>query len=226
MTKPIIQSMYDYYDERALEYEQVYKTGTGPTTISDPHAYIEETAVVSKLVKKHCKGKLIDIACGTAFWLPYYAKKCSEILLIDQSENMLKQAEKKVNSLGIKNKSQLISDNIFNHTFDNNYFDSALIGFFIGHFIERSENKFFNILKTILKESGVFIIVDSIWSEERRKIRKKAGIQTRILNNGRPFDIYKKYFTEQDIIKLSNKYHFKADILHQGRTFICFKGSL
>lgn len=37
-------------------------------------------------------GRLLDLACGTAYWLPHYAANCPRITLFDQSDRMLAEA--------------------------------------------------------------------------------------------------------------------------------------
>ncbi len=45
-------SMFEYYNERAGEYDEIYTLGTGPSSIPDPQAYKAETGILAAIAKK------------------------------------------------------------------------------------------------------------------------------------------------------------------------------
>jgi hypothetical protein len=73
--------MLRYYDERAPEYEEAYVLGTGTASIPDPQVFRTEAAVLGGIVERCAHGRLMDLACGTGYWLPSYARRCSRITL-------------------------------------------------------------------------------------------------------------------------------------------------
>ena len=87
------QSMFRYYDERATKYEDAYLLGTGTASLRDPHVFQREAKLLGGMVQRVAYGELIDLACGTAFWLPHYAPRCRSITLFDQSERMLRRVQ-------------------------------------------------------------------------------------------------------------------------------------
>jgi len=88
--------MLAYYNERASEYEEAYTRGTGTASITDPAVFTTEIAVLEDIVRGFGRGHLLDVACGTGYWLPHYIANCSRITLFDQSEQMLAECESKV----------------------------------------------------------------------------------------------------------------------------------
>ena len=124
------QSSLTYYEERAQEYDELYILGKRPSLIPDPELYRGEVKVLTDIAGKISGGDLLDLACGTAFWLPYYAAACRGITLFDQSEAMLAEAEKKVIHQGVQDKTRFITGKFFNHDFQGDSFDVVLIGFF------------------------------------------------------------------------------------------------
>ena len=85
MDADLRQRMLAYYDERAPEYDEAYTLGTGTASISDPEVFKAEARVLSGIVGQVAHGRIMDLACGTAYWLSDYAANCSHITLFDQS---------------------------------------------------------------------------------------------------------------------------------------------
>ena len=220
------ESMCRYYDERAQEYDEIYTLGRGPASISDPSAYTSEVRVLSEIVGELCHGRLVDVPCGTGFWLPHYAQHCSEIALLDQSPGMLAECERRVALLGIKTRCTLIHADVFAYPLRQDGFDGALVGFFLRHLDRASERRLFKILEKALRPGGSFLILDSTWSAERARTRDREGRQTRVLNDGRTFDIYKRYLDQGDVEAMAGAYGLRLSVVHAGRVFIAIHGSL
>jgi ubiquinone/menaquinone biosynthesis C-methylase UbiE len=218
------QALFDYYNERAPEYEQFYY-GKFPTPHSDPDIYTHDRLPIESLVADYIKGNCVDIACGTGFWLPFYHRNCLSITLIDQSESMLAECQKKIRNLGIESKARVIQSNIFTAALGDYSYDSAVIGFLISHFNGTELVGFFNTLKSFLAPGGKFTVIDSLWNEEIKKSRlAKAGMNKRELFDGRKFEIYKRFFDKKDLRELSTKYHFTLDIVYWGKVFFLATG--
>ncbi|MDP3011997.1 MAG: class I SAM-dependent methyltransferase [Candidatus Hydromicrobium sp.] len=214
------KEMMDYYDERAGEYDEIY-IGKGPASLKKD-SYFKDVEEVSKLLTGFGKGKIIDIGCGTGFWFPKYATNCTDFTFVDQSKKMLEECKKRVESLGYLNKSKFVQMNALDLVLDTK-FDSAIIGFLLSHFTDKQERRFFSLLKGILSDNGTFLVLDSTWTDERKKVRTKEEIQERKLNDGRLFKIYKKYFDENDVYQMADKNGFRILNMYLGEAFLTFK---
>jgi len=217
--------MLQYYDERAAEYEEAYVLGTGTASIRDPSVFQVEAPLLGPVVERFAEGRLIDLACGTAYWMPYYARRCSSITLFDQSENMLDQARRKAATLGVADRCAIVRGDFFDDQFSPGAYDSALVGFFASHLTEAQEAAFFAALNSMLAPEGRFLILDSAWTAERARFNAKDGRQHRRLNDGTGFEIYKRYFDEQDIARWANKYRVNLSLEHFGTAFLAVSGS-
>ncbi len=222
MNRTLNEEMMSYYDARAPEYDDIY-LGKGPASIPDPALYKNEAQVTGKIVSKFGTGYLIDIACGTGHWLPYYARNCSKITLVDQSEKMISECRRRVEELGIREKCDFIQSDFFKASFRNNLFDSALIGFFLSHLSSKKEETFFKRLQIILKPDSRLMLVDSTWSKKRQQYRQKEGVQKRALNDGRTFAIYKRYFSKSDIEETLLRHHFRLVSYWEGDAWFTAK---
>ena len=220
MDEQLVQEMLLYYDERAEEYDDVYR-GEGPAIRRYADKYQQNTAQVCEIVAGFGHGHLIDVACGTGFWVPHYARNCERFTFVDQSAGMLAECKRRIENLGLIGVSRFIRGNTFEVALEPAAYDCALVGFLLSHFTAEQEDAFFHKLKEILKPAAQLMIIDSYWSERRKAGgKKREGKQERTLNNGRAFKIYKKYFDESDIERMLARHAFVCESLHIGDMLI------
>lgn len=220
MDEQLAQEMLLYYDERAEEYDDFYR-GKGPAIRCYTDQYQQSTTEVCEIAAGFGHGHIIDIACGTGFWVPHYAANCERFTFVDQSQSMLAECKRRVNNLGLSEASRFIQGNVFEITLEPETYDCAMIGFLLSHFTSEQEDAFFERLKGMLKPAARLMIVDSYWNERRQMGgRIKEGEQERTLNDGRTFKIYKKYLTESDVEELLARHRFTCESLHVGEMFI------
>ena len=225
MDPALRHSMLRYYDERAHEYEDAYVLGTGTASIPDPQVFRREAVLLAGIVERFAHGRLIDLACGTGYWLPRYAARCSQITLIDQAPRMLAECRKKIATLGAPERVAIVQGDVLEHPFTTGAFDSALIGFLISHVTEEQEATLFERLRRLLDAQGRFLILESAWSPERARVNLKIERQERQLNDGSRFEIYKRYLDRQDIDDWTTKYGVATSIEFFGTAFAAVSGS-
>ena len=218
MNQNLKESMFEYYALRSSEFDEIY-LGRGPASISDPQAYQDEVIILSDIVKRTCSGNLLDMACGTAFWLTHYASNCLHITLFDQSQEMLVHAQNRAVSIGVTDRTTAISGNALSYQFRKDQFDTILIAFLISHFTTDQEVRFFRMLKSIIKPNGQILILDSVWNDTRGQTRNKEGLQERSLADGSEFQIYKKYFNENDLSSFITKHGIELSVEYFGKVF-------
>ncbi len=131
------------YDERANEYEEAYILGTGTASIPDTEVFRAEALVLGDIVERFAKGRLIDLACGTGYWMPRYGRACSAVTLFDQSAKMLNECQKKIPALELADRCSLVCGDFFNYEFAAEAYDSALLGFFLSHVTQEQETLVF-----------------------------------------------------------------------------------
>ena len=217
--------MFDYYNERAPEYEEFYDGCTSAKRI-EPALIRKEIAELKEILPDYVKGRTIDIACGTGFWLPYYHMNCPHVTLIDQSENVLSECGKKIAELGIGGKTEILRGDIFTHRYSQEHCESAVVTFLISHFTDDEIDALITSLKGSMATGGRFVIMDNIWNDTVTEIRfEKFGRRTRYLKDGRQFKILKRFFDKSDLEKLSEKHDFRLDIVYYGDVFFLACGT-
>lgn len=225
MDADLRRGMLAYYDERAPEYEEAYTRGTGTASIADPEVFTAEARTLSAIVGRIARGRLMDLACGTSYWLPSYAAACTSLTLFDQSTRMLEESRAKATRLGILERCTFQQDDFFDTTFDRQAYDTVLVGFFLSHLTEAQEAILFAALRTMLAPEGRALILDSAWSPERALVNAKVERQSRRLNDGTAFEIYKRYCDRKDIARWGLDYGFTHRVEHYGRAFYAVSGA-
>jgi ubiquinone/menaquinone biosynthesis C-methylase UbiE len=198
--------MLRYYDERAPEYEQAYTAGTGTASIRDGAVFTREAAMLGIVVERLASGRIVDLACGTGYWLPCYAPRCTSITLIDQSPRMLEESRRKVDALGVGERTHIVCSDVLDVKPEQGAYDVALVGFLISHLTGSEEAALFGALRHFLAPSGRFIVLESAWTPLRARFNEKSERQPRRLNDGTPFEIYKRYIDRDDIAVWSTSY--------------------
>ncbi len=216
------RELFAYYNERAQEYDDVY-CGKG-TAIPHQHLYKKDAAKISNIISSFGKGHIIDIGCGTGYWLPHYARNCEKITLIDVSEKMIAECRNKCDKLGITNKCHCVKGDFFELDFKDHLFDSVLVGFLLSHLTQKTEKAFFEKLRRITVTKAQVFFIDTLWNKLRQQYRKKEGIHERFLNDGRKFRIYKRYFTKSDIHEIFKNNALKLISFSQGHVFFAATG--
>jgi ubiquinone/menaquinone biosynthesis C-methylase UbiE len=209
--------MMDYYDERAPEYDEIYQGG-GPG-IAEPEIYTKDVEAIKAMCRDFGRGHLIDIGCGTGYWLPYYSRNCTEITLVDQSRRMLGECQKRIKEIDADIGVHFVKGNFMDVRFFSKVYDASVIGFFAGHLQGNNEPLFWKKLKRILRPKADLLWIDGSWSEIRKRHRAKEGFQERTLNDGRVFTIFKRYFDKKDIKAVMAKYSLTMHSLYMGNVF-------
>ncbi|UCD19008.1 MAG: methyltransferase domain-containing protein [candidate division WOR-3 bacterium] len=224
MNKIEWHDLFRYYEDRAPEYDDIY-TGKYPG-ISQPEIYAKDVAAITSICGGHGHGHLIDIGCGTGFWLPYYANNCEEITLIDQSGKMLERCSERVAHLGHPIKVNYVRGDFFQLNLNPEAFDSAVVAFLISHLNEEQEIAFFEKLKGLLKSKAQVLWIDGAWSDIRSQSREKEGIQSRRLRDGREYRIFKRYFTDADVSRILSAHAFDPLRIYVGDVFFAVRAGL
>ena len=214
----IIREMMSYYDERTEEYDEIY-LGKSHTTI-DTDVYRKDVANVSEMVSRFGKGHLIDIACGAGFWLPNYARNCNQITFLDQSARMLSKCKDRVEELGLADISSFIQGDFLDIKLEASKYDCALVGFLLSHLTLEQEKTFFRKLEENLKANPQLMFIESAWNKRRQRYQEKEGVQERVLNNGRIFRVYKRYFDKPAVEEMFEWYKFEVISYYTGEAII------
>jgi ubiquinone/menaquinone biosynthesis C-methylase UbiE len=175
---------------------------------------------VSALFSSFGRGDVIDLACGTAFWLSSYAANCGSVTLVDQSGPSLARCTQRVDALGLRGIATIIRGDVLEVPLPEAAYDSCLLGFLISHLTDPHIDTLFERLRTILRPRSELAVIDSGWSEARRPHCQRDSFERRALPGGRSFMIRKKYYDRSELESLLLRHGFMPRAEYIGNVFI------
>jgi ubiquinone/menaquinone biosynthesis C-methylase UbiE len=166
-----------YYDTRAPEYDEWY-LGTGRFAERHRPGWHEEVETLIATLRGLPPARTLDVACGTGFLTQHLR---GEITALDQSDRMLSIARKRVPL------ARFVQGDALSLPFEDGQFERLITGHFYGHLQSGDRERFLGEARRVAAQ---LVIVDSA----TRPDHAPEELQTRILNDGSEFEIYKRYF--------------------------------
>ena len=136
--------------------------------------YAEEIEQIVEISITHLNRKspsLLDIGCATGSYSIAFSKKNFTVIGIDYAKKMIRKAEQKVITLGLKDVTFLVNDFNRGLNFKNSQFDIAVSA----HIFRAVEgiSSFTNEITRILNEDGLLLVVSKKMMESRNAVSEK-----------------------------------------------------
>jgi SAM-dependent methyltransferase len=192
----------EYYDTRAPEYDEWY-LGQGLFTERDRPRWDDELRELIQTISAPPAARTLDVACGTGFLTRHLR---GEITALDQSERMLAIARQRVPG------AMLVQGDALDLEFGADSFERVFTGHFYGHLQAPERDRFLEQARRIAPE---LIVVDAAVRPDHECEER----QTRMLNDGSRFEVYKRYF---DPAELTRELGGGA-VLHAGSWFVAVR---
>jgi ubiquinone/menaquinone biosynthesis C-methylase UbiE len=167
----------EYYDTRAPEYDEWY-LGQGRFAKLDRPGWHEEVQALTRALHALAPATTLDVACGTGFLTRHLR---GQITALDQSEQMLEIARERIPD------GTVVQGDALPLPFAEDEFERLVTGHFYGHLDEADRRSFLAQARRVASE---LVIVDSAVRDDH----EREEWQTRILNDGSSFKVYKRYF--------------------------------
>jgi demethylmenaquinone methyltransferase/2-methoxy-6-polyprenyl-1,4-benzoquinol methylase len=188
-----------YYDQRASEYDDWYN-GTGLFATRDRPGWHEEMLSLRAILGKLPYRRILDIACGTGFLGRHLPGKA---IGLDQSYNMLRVAQSRLSS------GEVVRGDAYHLPFRDDAFECAVVGHFYGHVRTDVRAQFLFEFRRVASHQ---VIIDAAL----RADVQPEEIQERVLIDGSRHQVYKRFFTPQELISELGS----GTVLHSGRWFV------
>jgi ubiquinone/menaquinone biosynthesis C-methylase UbiE len=173
-----VESMWEYYDRRAPEYDDWY-LGTGMYAARHRPGWNEELWELEGVVAGLAPMRTLDVACGTGFLTRFLR---GEVVGLDQSERMVEIAAWRVPG------GRFLVGDALSLPFEDASFGRLITGHFYGHLNPDERERF---LREASRVAGEIVVIDSALRDE---VQPEEN-QVRILSDGSRHPVYKRYFT-------------------------------
>jgi ubiquinone/menaquinone biosynthesis C-methylase UbiE len=183
-----------YYHHRAPEYEQIYYRDV-------PQRQAELAAEKTRLIALVRDREVLDLACGTGYWLEGMAAVAKSIVATDINRAMLSEARTK----SCDGTIDFVQADLNHPPATAGSFDIVSLGFWFSHHPRQDYDAFFDTILTPLKPDGRIWMIDNNPPAEGAT-REPVGADEhgnnftrRYLDNGEAYVILKNYFSENDL---------------------------
>lgn len=206
-------SMHGYYENRAPEYDDWYnRVGRydDPATNVAWHAEVgelgREAARFGGQLARFRQPQVLDLACGTGKWTPYFAHSlpsAGRLVAYDYSPAMLQMTRQRLNDDDSENlsKSFFVRGDAYSLPFADGTFDLVFFGFWFSHVPHERTLLFLNEIKRVLKPGGNLLIFDSAHEPNR----PAESIDQRPLKDGSTWDVLKIRYQPTELEALLSK---------------------
>jgi ubiquinone/menaquinone biosynthesis C-methylase UbiE len=171
-----------YYDRRAREYDDWW-LGTGRFAERDRPGWEEEVEALTGALAALPPVRTLDIACGTGFLTRHLP---GEVVGLDQSATMIDEARRQAPE------ATFVQGDALELPFEDGSFDRIFTAHFYGHLEGEERERFLRGARRVARE---LVVADSALRDDVEPEEQ----QERILNDGSRWEVYKRYFTAEDL---------------------------
>ena len=226
MTSPIsaqtLQEMRTYYRERAHEYDEWFlRQGRySQGAEMDARWFAEVNEAFAALDTLRLAGDVLELAPGTGIWTERLVRTATTITAVDASPEMIEINRAKVAS----DRVSYLQADLFSWHPERTY-DGVLFGFWISHVPLERLDGFLHSVAAMLRPGGKVFFMDGRRTPDGNFAHNQPPAQdsqltTRILNDGRTFEIVKNYYDPVDLADKCRQAGFAITIRETATYFL------
>lgn len=170
--------MKEYYDTRAPEYDEWF-LGTGVFAARDRPGWDAAVLMLERDLAALPPLPTLDVACGTGFLTRHLP---GQVVAFDQSPRMLEITAERLPGVEL-----VQGDALARLPFEDRSFERVFTSHFYGHLQDDERERF---LAEAFRVAPQLVVVDSA----TRPDQAPSQWETRTLNNGSSFEVYKRRF--------------------------------
>jgi ubiquinone/menaquinone biosynthesis C-methylase UbiE len=196
--------MKEYYDRRAPEYDDFYRSA-GKWTGRNRDAWESELAELVATIEALPAGRTLDVACGTGFLTRHLR---GDVVGLDQSGWMLDEARRAAPH------ATFVRGDALELPFPNASFHRVFTGHFYGHLEPDDALRFLHEARRVARE---LVVVDA----SRSHSAVDEEWQERVLSDGSRWQVFKRYFTAEGLAAELGG----GETLHSGDAFVVVRSA-
>jgi demethylmenaquinone methyltransferase/2-methoxy-6-polyprenyl-1,4-benzoquinol methylase len=208
----------DYYDARAPEYDEWWlRQGRFDHGAAANARWREEIAVMhAALEAAGIEGEVLELAAGTGNWTLHLAQLAAHVTALDASPEMIAINRARLEAAELVDRVTFHQVDLFAWQPDRSY-DAAVLGFFLSHVPVELEDTLMTNVAAAVKPGGIVFFADSKREPSSTALDQTlpgAGeqIMTRTLNDGRSFEIIKRYRSMAEMTDLFARHGIAIEV--------------
>ncbi|HEX7475725.1 MAG TPA: class I SAM-dependent methyltransferase [Dehalococcoidales bacterium] len=192
----LLKEQTDYYRARSGEYDEWFfrhgRYDRGPELNQSWFAEVETVRRALDAFKP--AGKVLEMACGTGIWTKNLLEYAGGITAVDASKEMLAINRGRTQSTKVR----YVQADLFTWQPDEQY-DVVFFAFWLSHVPPERFEDFWKLVAAATKPNGRIFFIDSQYeststANDHKLKSKKSTSVTRLLNDGRKFQIVKVFY--------------------------------
>lgn len=211
-----------YYSARAPEYDDWWhrrgRYDSGPEV--NARWFHESDLLFQAMAGAGLSGHVLELACGTGTWTERLVAQGLRVTAVDASAEMLALNRSKVGGAGV----EYVQADLFRWAPDRLY-DGVVMGFWLSHVPPDRLDPFLRTVRTAVPAGARLFLVDSQYQDEvaardRILAGRRATTTTRILADGRRFEIVKVFYETADLEAAFARAGFRVSVERTESFFI------
>ena len=192
-----LQEQINYYRERAAEYDDWWmRQGSYALDPDLQHQWDRDVAQVEMAVHDFAPtGDVLELACGTGLFTRHIARYANHITALDSSPEVIAINRARLPDAHI----EYVIDDVFTWPFPVCAYDQVVFTYWLSHVPDDRLDAFWGNVRTALKQNGRAFLVDSFTLPSSAPAGSKRSTEHRTLNDGRSFDVVKRYWTPVEL---------------------------
>jgi 2-polyprenyl-3-methyl-5-hydroxy-6-metoxy-1,4-benzoquinol methylase len=214
----VLDEQQTYYRERAAEYDEWWlRTGRYDHGDAFRNVWFAEVAEVYALFDAaDLTGDVLELAGGTGIWSERLARRAATLTVLDGAPEMIAINRARLERAGLVEKVTYRQADLFAWQPERQY-DGVFFGFWLSHVPPERTNSFLDAVASALRPGGTLGIIDSRREQESTADNQPLQpegelIQTRYLNDGRKFEIVKRYYSPNELTDLLARHGIDARV--------------
>ena len=192
------REMTTYYAQRASEYDRIYEY---------PH-WLSDVAKLKEMIPGFFKSRtVLEVACGTGYWLPYVAKHARRVHATDINDETLAVARARMAG----SPSVTFERRDAYAPVVGGRFTGGLAGFWMSHVDLARMAEFLKAFHAPMESGAAILMFDQHRKHEADRPATRFGnscnrYEMRTLSSGTQFEIIKNILTEEALRGWANEY--------------------
>jgi SAM-dependent methyltransferase len=186
-----------YYQARAGEYDEWWlRRGRYALPPDLERRWFEDVAEAEGALREFAPtGRVLELACGTGLWTQHLVGYASAVTAVDASPEVIELNRARLVGAPV---DYIVAD-VFEWQPPAATYDVVMFTYWLSHVPDDRLDAFWSTVRTALRPNGRVFLVDSTPYPADTPQPTGARPQRRELNDGRTFNILKRYWTPDEL---------------------------